>query len=201
MGSILFRGVVGALTWYADFKAGGALDQTEGQPDVAEALHAARSSSDQYHFLQGVTNLSKVECAWPSATTPQLATITMGLRVGWAWRHRGYRIGSTVTASGARDMWRLLGRALEIADELGAQADGVALALAIRAQMAMGGERGELQNFLNAAAKLDRSNIFAPRNHLLFIAPKWHGSSEERSTRWRASMRTVPPPRHGLPFR
>lgn len=193
MGNILFRGVVGVLTWYADLKAGGPMDQTEGQPDVVEgvdalrqrdwsrfeALYVARSSSDRYHFLQGVTNLSEVECAWPTATTPQLATITMGLCVGWAWRHRGYGVGSTVTEAGARSMWRLLGRALEIADDLGAEADEVALAFAIRAQMAMDGDRGGLQRLLNAAATLGRSNIFTPRNHLLFVAPKWHGSSEE----------------------
>jgi len=190
---MLLRGVIGAAQWYADWRAGGPIDQAEGQPDVAEgvkalhrkdwrgfeALYAARSSSDRYHFLQGVTNLSNVEHAWPPIDTAERATITMGLCVGWAWRHRGYAVGSMVTRAGAHGMWRLARRALEIADDLGEEADGVALALAIRAQMAMDGGRGALQRFLNAAAKPHRSNIFAPRNHLLFVAPKWHGSADE----------------------
>lgn len=184
----------GALNWVvrklADLQGG---DETEGQPDVAEgvaalhakdwtalnALYANRSPSDRYHFLQGVANVCKLECETPPAGSAELASITVGLYVGWAWRHRGYGVGSTVTESGARNMWRLLEQTVRLVDELGARADSVALACAIRATMALDGSRGDLQRYLNAAEKLGELNIFVPRNHLWFVAPKWHGSIEE----------------------
>ena len=122
---ILARGVIWALRGYLHLKAG-RVDETEGQPDVHDgvkalhsqdwskfdALYPRRSPADQYHFLQGVANVSKIEGAWPPTSTRQFAIIAAGLCVGWAWRNRGYGAGSTVTEAGARNMWRLLERGL-----------------------------------------------------------------------------------------
>lgn len=182
----------GALIWVArklaDLNSG---DATEGQLDVAKgvaalhakdwaalsALYANRSPSDRYHFLQGLANVCKLECETPAASA-EFASITAGLTVGWAWRHRGYGVGSTVTESGARNMWRLLEQTVRLVNDLGACADSVALACAIRATMALDGSRGDLQRYLNAAEQLGEPNIFVPRNHLRFVAP--NGTARSR---------------------
>jgi hypothetical protein len=169
------------------------IHEAEGQPDFDACvaamhrqdwkglvdLYSARSSSDRYHLLQGMGHLTKLECPLPALTTPEHAIIAAGMCVGWAWRHRGYGRGYSVTEDGARNMFRLLEHAMQIVHELQGDADGVAYAFAIRAEMALGGNRGTLNALADAASRHAEKNIFVARNHLLFVAPKWHGSIEE----------------------
>jgi len=164
----------------------------EGQPDVRkgaaaaragdwtefERLYSKRSASDRYHFLRCVAEQGKLDAGTPSATSATSAAIAAGLRLGWAWRHRGSGVGASVSERGAENMFRLLQEAADILDSQ-QQLDSVGCALRIRIEMGLEGSRGVLEKELKAAAALEERNIYVPMSHLMFIAPKWHGSAEE----------------------
>ena len=170
----------------------GKIALAEGQPETKEGVNAAqqgdwptfeklycdRPPSDRYHFLRGVGALSKLDGPTPPPNSATAATIDAGLRLGWAWRHRGDGLGETINQRGAENMARLLGEAASLLDNR-EDLDSVACALRIRIEMGLGGSRGVLQQQLNAAAALNQPNIFVPINHLMFIAPKWYGSVDE----------------------
>jgi hypothetical protein len=58
-------------------------------------------------------------------------------------------------------------------------ADTTAIAFHIRAEMGLGGDCNILTRLLSRLGKSEEANIFAAINHLLFVAPKWHGSIEQ----------------------
>lgn len=163
----------------------------EGQPDVAEGaaavdagdwaklerLYAKRAPADRYHFLRGVADLCKLQGPRYAGLEQVDPIIAAGLRVGWAWRHRGYGVAQTVTDRGADAMITLL---IEAAKDLqrAPNLDSVACALRIRIEMGLRGEREILDRLLEIA-ETDQPNIFVPLNHLAFVAPKWHGSAVE----------------------
>lgn len=76
-------------------------------------------------------------------------------------------------------MARCIERAKALLEEIGDQADSVACAFAIRAEMGYEGSRGTLQRWLNIARASKEKNIFVAFNHLMFIAPKWNGTAQE----------------------
>lgn len=165
----------------------------EGQPGVTEAakafrrkdwkaveaLYADRSPSDRYHFLQGLALATKLDGLLPAKPQGALAVITAGICVGWAWRHRGGGLGASVSDKAALKMSTLLSRALALVEDLGSEADSVSVAIAIRAEMGLEGNFAALQRQLSIAEHASEQNVFVPRNHIMFVAPKWRGSIDE----------------------
>ncbi|MES1197637.1 MAG: hypothetical protein ABUL55_03320 [Pseudomonadota bacterium] len=168
---------------------------SEGQLDVDEgaaafkrrdwdrlvALYRDRSPSDRYHFLQQLGLVTKLDATLPSKPTGDLAVVSAGVQVAWAWRHRGSGLGSTVALKGAIKMKALLLSAEHLLESLEPKLDSVGFALRIRIAQGLDGSRGGLQRQLNGAQALgaDQANIFVAFNHILFVTPKWHGSLDE----------------------
>lgn len=55
-------------------------------------------------------------------------------------------------------------------------ADSAAIAFRIRIEMGLGGDHDMLADLLGRLEQSAEANVFAALNHLLFVAPKWHGS-------------------------
>ena len=150
-------------------------------PNLA-ALYEGQEPSDRFHFVRGLGELSKLDDDIPvTFDDPRMLTIGAGVRVGWAWRHRGGGGGETVTEDGGRNMMRCLGEAEEMLHVVGEKApeDSTAIAFHIRTEMGLGGDYANLVPLLARAARSKEANIFVATSHLMFVTPKWHGSIEQ----------------------
>jgi len=173
-----------------------AWDQAEGNPHVTPglqllaaedwdglaAIYRSLAPSDRYHFIQGLGRLSTVDSDLPTdMDDPALAAILAGIRIGWAWRHRGSAPASDVTQIGFDNMRRCLRAAepmLAAASDV-ASGDTTITACQIRCEMGLGGDYAVLAKLTHRLSQANEHNIFAALNHLMFVAPKWHGSIEE----------------------
>ena len=173
-----------------------AYDPAEGHPLVRKglgaleardwanlvALYEGQAPSDRFHFVRGLGELSKLDDDIPPAfDDPRMLTISAGLRVHWAWRHRGGGGGDTVTEDGGRKMMQLLSEADELLRAAGERTpgDSTIIALHIRTEMGLGGDYAKLTPLLERASHSPEANIFTATGHLMFVTPKWHGSIEQ----------------------
>lgn len=174
-----------------------AYDRAQGNPHVAPGLrllaeknwaalaeiYRAQSPSDRFHFIQGLGELTDLlgDDLPTEADDPAVAAIIAGIRVGWAWRHRGGGRGSEVSASGGENMERCLLVAapmLETAGDVAPQ-DSTIIALHLRAEMGLGSNYEALTKLTARLSRSPEANIYAVQSHMNFIAPKWHGSLEQ----------------------
>lgn len=175
----------------------GDLDFTEGREDAREALKAFENGdwarlgliygplapSDRYQLIHVLGELTKLD-AEPKkpAEDADALTIMAGVRTGWAWRHRGGGAGASVNDKRANAMFKALEQAsadLILASTRSPRPDSVAAAYAIRVGMGLDGDRGRLRSALQTVEHSGDQNVFAAYNHMMFVAPKWHGSFEE----------------------
>jgi hypothetical protein len=173
-----------------------AYDPAEGHPLVHKGLGAleardwpslvafyeGQAPSDRCHFVRGLGELSKLDDDIPlEFDDPRMLTIAAGLRVHWAWRHRGGGGGDTVTGDGGRNMMQRLSEAEEMLQIAGERTpdDSTTIGLHIRAEMGLGGDHANLLSLLTRAGRSPEANIFVATGHLMFVSPKWHGSVDE----------------------
>lgn len=173
-----------------------AFDPAEGHPLVREgvahiaarawdellALYEKQGPSDRYHFVQGLGALSQLDDDLPTVfDNPHLMTIVGGIRVGWAWRHRGGGMGEQVNGVNASNMIRCLRTAEGMLEAVGEAApdDTTAIAWHIRLEMGLNGDDNVLTRLLSRAQRSTETNIFTALNHLTLVSPKWHGSIEQ----------------------
>jgi len=146
------------------------------------ALYEGQAPSDRFHFVKGLGELSKLDDDIPAEfEDPRMLTIGAGIRVGWAWRHRGAGTGDTVGDTAARNMLQLLGEAEAMLQAAGQKApeDTTTIAFQIRAELGLDGDPVNLAALLQRASRSPEANIFTALSHLVFVTPKWHGSVEE----------------------
>ncbi len=146
------------------------------------ALYEGPAPSDRYHFIKGMGELSTLDDDIPLAfDDPRALTIAAGLRVHWAWRHRGAGTGDMVSVDGGRNMMQHLRDAEEMLLAAGERTpeDTTAIALHIRTEMGLGGDYANLVPLLARAGRSPEANIFVATGHLMFVTPKWHGSLEQ----------------------
>lgn len=171
-------------------------DPAEGNPHVRPALQMLEAAdwaglaalyretgpSDRYHLIQGLGALSELDSSLPEETRdPAIGAILGGVRVGWAWRHRGGGRGHEVGESAADGMRRCLLDAEKLLEPAGdaAPEDSTLIAWSLRCEMGLGGDYNTLTKLTHRLAHSPEANIFAALAHLNFVAPKWHGSMEE----------------------
>lgn len=146
------------------------------------ALYEGQTPSDRFHFVKGLGEISKLDDDIPTEfEDPRLLTIGAGVRVGWAWRHRGGGTGDTVGGTAAMRMMQRLREADEMLQEAGRMAphDTSTIAFHIRAEMGLGGDHVTLASLLQRASRSPEANIYVAVSHMIFVAPKWHGSIEK----------------------
>ena len=174
-------------------------DRAEGNPHVANGLRFLRernwaalsevyeglAPSDRFHLIQGLGELSDVDAEMPLEVDDiRAAVIIGGIRVGWAWRHRGSARGNEVTQIGADGMRRCLMAADAMLEAAGQQDpnDSTIIAWHLRCEMGLGGDYGHLTRLVGRLGRSSEANIFAALAHLNFVAPKWYGSVDEMWT-------------------
>lgn len=171
-------------------------DPAEGNPHVRPALQLLEAQdwramsdlyrslgpSDRTHMIRGLGALSILDRDLPmESDDPAIGSIIGGIRVEWAWRHRGGSRANEVSARAFDGMRRCLLAAdpmLEAAGEA-AQEDTAIIASHIRCEMGLGGNYGMLTKLTNRLSRSREGNVFAAFAHLNFVTPKWHGSVEQ----------------------
>jgi hypothetical protein len=174
-----------------------AYDRTQGNPVVAPALrflgeknwaalselYRSQSPSDRSHFVHGLGEVTDMlgDDLPHEVDDPAAAAIIAGIRVGWAWRHRGGGRGSEVSDSAAENMRRCLLAAEPLLEAAGDRSpeDSTIIGLHLRAEMGLGGSYDVLAKLTSRLRRSPEANIFAVQSHINFIAPKWHGSIEQ----------------------
>lgn len=146
-------------------------------------LYRAQGPSDRYHFIQGLGELTEMvgDTLPHEADDPAVCAIIAGIRVGWAWRHRGGGRGQEVSSERADNMQQCLVAAEPMLEAAGdtAPEDSTIIALHLRTAMGLDGDYGALTKLTSRLARSPEANIFAVQSHINFIAPKWHGSLEQ----------------------
>jgi hypothetical protein len=191
---VIAAGIAGRMIWRAVERRNAQISPVaEGQPEVMDAVKAFRAKnwnklvaiyrdrtpSDRYHFLRGLGALTRPGSELPPSPAGDLAILCAGVCLGWAWRHRGGGIAESVGDGAIKKMLDALLQTVGLLDRDEGNLDSVGRAIRVRAEMGMQGNRGELQRQLNAAHELEERNIFVAYNHIVFVAPKWHGSLDE----------------------
>jgi hypothetical protein len=173
-----------------------AFDCTEGHPDARRAfdmllkgewsaltgLYWKQGPSDRYHLLQGLGELAAMESiAWPEDADSAVLTIHGGVCLAQASKARGTGPGAMVRRAAVQNMADRLMEARKLLDRAAAinAHDSANFALQMRVELALGGQRPELNRLLGKIDASEEHNIFAAANHLAFVSPKWHGSVEE----------------------
>lgn len=162
-------------------KRGLAALEARDWPSLA-ALYEGQTPSDRFHFVKGLGELSKLDDDIPTQfEDPRMLTIAAGVRVGWAWRHRGGGTGDTVGEDSAVRMMQRLGEAEDMLQEAGrlSPEDTTTIAFHIRAELGLGGDHANLASLLQRASRSPEANIYLAVSHMMFVTPKWHGSVEE----------------------
>jgi hypothetical protein len=174
-----------------------AYDRTQGNPHVLPGLrflgernwaalselYGAQSPSDRFHFVQGLGEVSDMlgDDMPMEADDPRVCAIIAGVRIGWAWRHRGGGRGNEVSRAGADNMRSCLMAAeamLEGASDRSPE-DSTIIGLRLRCEMGLGGDYNVLTKQTARLARSPEKNIFAVQCHVNFVAPKWHGSVDQ----------------------
>ena len=146
----------------------------------------------------------KIDAAF--AKVPAAEVIRLVLRgefyTDYAWEARGSGFADTVTEDGWRKFYERAAearKALEAAWKLEPN-DGDAAARMITVEMAIGeGNRAEMEKWFQRAMDADSDNLDACRRKVYWLAPRWHGSDEER-LRFAWSCRDTKNWRSGIPF-
>lgn len=174
-----------------------AYDRAQGNPHVAPGLrflgdrnwaalaelYRVQSPSDRFHFIQGLGELTDLlgDDMPTEVDDPATAAVIAGIRIGWAWRHRGGGRGSEISGKSVENMRRCLIAAAPMLEAAGdtAPQDSTIIALHLRCEMGLDGSYDTLAKLTGRLTRSPEANIYAVQSHMNFIAPKWHGSLEQ----------------------
>lgn len=172
-----------------------AFDESEGQPEVAEAVDLLRaedwrgltrlygrlSPSDRYHLIDSLGRMATS----PPAAPPEEADSSVLTILGGARLIQGLKLsGQGPARSVVKANMDRMKEAISLADRELREAssrnpdDSTNLALQIRAESAGLRDSGRVNNLVGRIQVSGEDNIYAALNHLLFHWPGFEGSAE-----------------------
>ena len=178
-----------------------AFDRTEGHPDTAlgmehvlkgkwaalTSLYWHQPPSDRYHFVQGIGELAKHgSVTWPEDADSAVLTIQAGVCLAQFSTAIEDLITRRAPKSSATGIPPILAEAKRLLVESARRNphDSANLALQLRADMYSGKDRATFNNLLGRIDATGEANIYAALNHVMFVSPRAHGSTEEM---WQAA--------------
>ncbi len=98
--------------------------------------------------------------------------------IDWGWEARGTGLAPTVTPDGWKKFGQRLADARKAFEDVWAADPGNVFAATkmVTVEMALGGDRGEMEKWFERAMKAEGNNLQACSAKLEWLDPKWHGT-------------------------